>query len=124
MGQACSGSKTTGKSQDKTDKSKQSAPREVQLATRPVAVKASKQAAAAALITANNNSNNENQPSGTKSPKRRASGVLSVGQLMVQLAGGRKNASQNNRPHHDEITYNVEVLHPFHYKASSNTISF
>ena len=114
MGHACSGSKSTEKSKDKTDKTKQSAPRVVQLATRPVAVKASKQAAAEALITANNNHNhNDNPPNGTSSsPTKHSSGVLSVGQLMVQFTGGRKHANaRNQRPHHDEITYNVEVFH-------------
>ena len=112
MGQACSGSgsKSTEKNKEKIDKNKPSELRPVQLATRPVAVKASKQAAAAALNAANNP--HENPANSTLAPNKHSSGVLSVGQLMVQLTtGGRKTSSQQHlRSHHDEITYNVEVL--------------
>ena len=112
MGQACSGSgsKSTEKNKEKIDKNKPSELRPVQLATRPVAVKASKQAEAVALNAANNP--HENHANSTLAPNKHSSGVLSVGQLMVQLTtGGRKTSSQQQqRSHHDEITYNVEVL--------------
>ena len=131
MGQACSGSgsKTTEKNKEKTDKNnKSSEPRPVQLATRPLAVKASKQAAAAALNTANNHNNpNENLSNGTLVPTKQSSGVLSVGQLMVQLTGGgRKTSSQQqqqHRPHHDEITYNVEVCLSAYYLLLTHATS-